>query len=65
MLVLLECFTTTMKTKKKGLDLKVKMIKKATPTLKIKKKVKDATMTSFNEAWTKENFIKGGIGPAI
>ena len=63
MLVLSECFTTTMKTKKKGRDLKAKMIKKATPTLKIKEKVKDATKTSINEAWIKENFIKGGHWP--
>ena len=65
MLVLSEYFTTTMKIKKKGPYLKAKIIKKATPTLRIKKKVKDAIMTSFNEAWTKENFIKGGTGPAI
>ena len=65
MLVLSECFTTTMKTKKKGPYLKAKMIKKATPTLKIKEKVKDATKTSITEAWIKENFIKGGTGPAI
>ena len=63
MIVLLECFTKTMKTTKKGPDLKAKMIKKTSPTLKIKKKVKDATKTSISEAWTKENFIKGGHWP--
>ena len=61
MLVLSECFTTTMKTKKKGPNLKAKMIKNT--TLKINEKVKDATKTSISEAWIKENFIKGGHWP--
>ena len=56
---------TTMKTKKKGPDLKAKMLKKATSTLKIKEKVKDARKTSISEAWTKENFIKGSTGPTF